>query len=71
MSLNELSEELKKASLAIDTFCKDSLEMSAQSLAEKYVKEQGLEYIEDEIKSAFKAGFMTYRRQEEAGMFKR
>lgn len=71
MSLNELSEELKKASLAIDTFCKDSLEMSAQSLSEKYVKEQGLEYIEDEIKSAFKAGFMTYRRQEEAGMFKR
>ena len=71
MSLNELSEELKKASLAIDTFCKDSLEMSAQRLSEKYVKEQGLEYIEDEIKSAFKAGFMTYRRQEEAGKFKR
>lgn len=71
MNLNELSEKLKKASIAIDTFCKDSLEMSAQSLAEKYVKEQGLEYIEDEIKSAFKAGFMTYRRQEEAGMFKR
>lgn len=71
MSLNELSEELKKASLAIESFCKDSLEMSAQSLSEKYVKEQGLEYIEDEIKSAFKAGFMTYKRQEEAGMFKR
>lgn len=71
MNLNELSEELKKASLAIDTFCKDSLEMSAQSLSEKYVKEQGLEYIEDEIKSAFKAGFITYRRQEEAGMLKR
>ena len=71
MSLNELSEELKKASLAIESFCKDSLEMSAQSLSEKYVKEQGLEYIEDEIKSAFKAGFMTYRRQEEAGMLKR
>lgn len=71
MSLNELSEELKKASLAIESFCKDSLEMSAQSLSEKYVKEHGLEYIEDEIKSAFKAGFMTYRRQEEAGMLKR
>lgn len=71
MNLNELSEELKKASLAIDTFCKDSLEMSAQSLSEKYVKEHGLEYIEDEIKSAFKAGFITYRRQEEAGMLKR
>ena len=71
MNLNELSEELKKASLAIDTFCKDSLEMSAQSLAEKYVKEHELEYMEEEIKSAFKAGFMTYRRQEEAGMLKR
>ena len=71
MSLEELAEELKKASLAIESFCKDSLEMSAQSLSEKYVKEQGLEYIEDEIKSAFKAGFMTYRRQEEAGMLKR
>lgn len=71
MSLNELSEELKKASLAIESFCKDSLEMSAQSLSEKYVKEHGLEYIEDEIKSAFKAGFITYRRQEEAGMLKR
>ena len=71
MSLEELAEELKKASLAIESFCKDSLEMSAQSLSEKYVKEHGLEYIEDEIKSAFKAGFMTYRRQEEAGMLKR
>lgn len=70
MSLEELAGKLKKASLAIDTFCKDSLEMSAQSLSEKYVKEQGLEYIEDEIKSAFKAGFMTYKRQEEAGKFK-
>ena len=71
MSLEELAGKLKEASLAIDTFCKDSLEMSAQSLAEKYVKEHELEYIEDEIKSAFKAGFMTYRRQEEAGMLKR
>lgn len=71
MSLEELAGKLKEASLAIDTFCKDSLEMSAQSLAEKYVKEHELEYIEDEIKAAFKAGFMTYRRQEEAGMFKR
>lgn len=71
MSLNELSEELKKASLAIDTFCKDSLEMSAQSLADKYVKEHELEYMEEEIKDAFRAGFRTYRRQLEAGKFKR
>lgn len=71
MSLEELAGKLKEVSVAIESFCRDSLEMSAQSLSEKYVKEHGLEYIEDEIKSAFKAGFITYRRQEEAGMLKR
>ena len=71
MSLEELAGKLKEVSVVIESFCRDSLEMSAQSLSEKYVKEHGLEYIEDEIKSAFKAGFMTYRRQEEAGMLKR
>lgn len=71
MSLEELAGKLKEASVAIESFCRDSLEMSAQSLAEKYVKEHELEYMEEEIKDAFHAGFRTYKRQLEAGKFKR
>lgn len=66
MTLNEVAGELRKMADEMDAICKDSDIMSGELMAFKYCKEHDLMYIEDEVKGAFKAGWMTCLRQHKA-----
>ena len=69
MKLVELSNYLKEAAQKIDSLMLDAELLCGMQEAEKYVKENKLEYIESEIKNAFHAGFVFARRQSDLGKF--
>lgn len=70
MELQELSEALKKTATMIDDFLEKTEIKSGFECAKEYVKENKLEYIEEEIMMAFRNGFHTGVKQERSGKFK-
>ncbi len=70
MELQELSAALKKTATIIDVFLEKSETKSGSECAKEYVKENKLEYIEEEIMMAFRNGFHTGVKQERSGKFK-
>ena len=71
MELTELLETLKDTTATLEDFINSTESKSGEKYAEEYVKENRLEYISDEVKKAFKAGFIYRGRQEKAGMFEK
>ena len=71
MELTELLETLKDTTATLEDFINSTESKSGEKYAEEYVKSNNLEYIGDEIKSAFKAGFIFRGRQEELGKFEK
>lgn len=59
-SLQELANVAKSVNCLLD-----AEKMSADNSCEKYIKDNHLEYIADEIRAAFHIGFITYGRQRE------
>lgn len=55
--LSKLSVELKSLSDKINEFTFSAIEQSGLACAREYVHNNKLEYIEDEILSAFREGF--------------
>lgn len=70
MDLKELIELLKDTTTKLEDFESSAENISGEKFAEKYIKENGLEYIADEIKKAFKMGFLYHYRQNKKGVFK-
>lgn len=54
MDLKELIELLKDTTAILEDVESSAENISGEKFAEKYIKENGLEYIADEIKKAFK-----------------
>ena len=70
MDLKELIELLKDTTTKLEDFESSAENISGERFAEKYIKENGLEYIADEIKKAFKTGFLYHYRQNKKEVFK-
>jgi len=70
MELQELSAALKKTATMIDGFLEKSEIKNGFECAKEYVKENKLDYIEEEIMMAFRHGFHTGVKQERSGKFK-
>lgn len=67
MELQELSEVLKAVAIQIDDFIEKSETRSGFECAKEYVKENQLEYIEEEILAAVRYGFHVGVKQERSG----
>ena len=70
MGLKALIELLKDTTTKLEDFESSSENISGEKFAEKYIKENGLEFIADEIKKVFKTGFLYHCRQNKKGVFK-
>lgn len=58
MEATELLKTLETAAGNLRKFLESAENKSGEKAAEDYVKEHELEYIEDSVKRAFKAGFI-------------
>ena len=70
MDLEKLSDTLKRTASEIDCFILSAEHQSGQDSAIRYVKENQLDYISDEILKAYHAGFIYALQQIRNGKIK-